>query len=99
MEHWTCPECGPHTAIDEDGCCSSCGADCYLEPCGGHVCGTVLAAVRLELRELAALLAGCSVDQCPSCGAWTGEDRYCPLRRACFANVVSGCCKCLCGVG
>lgn len=25
--HWNCPECGPHVAVDEDGCCSSCGAD------------------------------------------------------------------------
>src|SRR6187551_828939 len=23
-----CPECGPHRAIDEDGCCVTCGADC-----------------------------------------------------------------------
>ena len=26
--HWNCPECGPHVAVDEDGCCSTCGADC-----------------------------------------------------------------------
>lgn len=25
--HWNCPECGPHVAVDEDGCCSTCGAD------------------------------------------------------------------------
>ncbi len=25
-----CPECGPHRAIDEDGCCVTCGADCAL---------------------------------------------------------------------
>lgn len=26
--HWNCSaECGPHVAVDEDGCCSTCGAD------------------------------------------------------------------------
>lgn len=24
--HSFCPECGPHIAVDEDGCCRSCGA-------------------------------------------------------------------------
>ena len=23
---WTCPECGPHIKVDEDGCCVMCGA-------------------------------------------------------------------------
>ena len=26
--HYRCPDCGPHMIGDEDGCCSSCGADC-----------------------------------------------------------------------
>lgn len=38
--HFRCPECGPHVAADEDGCCAACGTDCVGEPCGGHVCGT-----------------------------------------------------------
>ena len=28
---WTCPECGPCVAADEDGCCAMCGADCKAE--------------------------------------------------------------------
>jgi len=25
---YTCPDCGPHARVDEDACCSVCGADC-----------------------------------------------------------------------
>lgn len=32
-EHFVCPDCGPHTKVDEDGCCAYCGADTTLEPC------------------------------------------------------------------
>lgn len=34
-EHYRCPVCGPHAAVDEDGCCASCGVDCdcTIEPC------------------------------------------------------------------
>lgn len=42
-EHFRCPSCGPHVAVDEDSCCATCGEDCAVEPCGGHVCGTRLA--------------------------------------------------------
>lgn len=31
--HFRCPECGPHVAGDEDGCCATCGADCSAEAC------------------------------------------------------------------
>ena len=24
---WSCPECGPHVKVDEDGCCIHCGHD------------------------------------------------------------------------
>lgn len=27
---WTCPECGPHVMVDEEGCCATCGADAVL---------------------------------------------------------------------
>jgi len=26
--HFVCPTCGPRVAVDEDGCCRACGADC-----------------------------------------------------------------------
>lgn len=28
VPYWTCSECGPGVAADEDGCCANCGADC-----------------------------------------------------------------------
>jgi hypothetical protein len=28
---WTCPICGPHVKVDEDGCCVHCGADAALQ--------------------------------------------------------------------
>lgn len=31
-EWWKCPECGPGVASDEDGCCSTCGADLEVIP-------------------------------------------------------------------
>ena len=27
-ESWSCRNCGPLVAVDEDGCCSMCGHDC-----------------------------------------------------------------------
>lgn len=27
---WVCPHCGPHTKVDEDGCCVACGSDATL---------------------------------------------------------------------
>lgn len=33
MNHYHCPQCGEHVAADEDGCCTTCGADCLVEPC------------------------------------------------------------------
>ncbi len=62
-EHFRCPECGPHVRADEDGCCSTCGADCAGEPCGGHVCGDVLAAAEAELKRLRETLPACA--HCP----------------------------------
>ena len=31
--HYKCTDCGPHVMADEDGCCTSCGADCLEEQC------------------------------------------------------------------
>lgn len=28
---WRCPDCGPGIAVDEDGCCATCGRDCTWE--------------------------------------------------------------------
>jgi hypothetical protein len=28
---WSCPDCGPGVAIDEDGCCATCGEDAVEE--------------------------------------------------------------------
>lgn len=33
MEHFECPDCGSHVAADEDGCCSTCGADTAVTKC------------------------------------------------------------------
>lgn len=36
---WVCQECGPVVAVDEDGCCSTCGEDAYgarIEIIGGR---------------------------------------------------------------
>jgi hypothetical protein len=51
-EHFRCPECGPHVRADEDGCCATCGADCVGEPCGGHVCGDILAAAVDAIEDI-----------------------------------------------
>lgn len=56
-EHWVCPDCGPHVAADEDGCCATCGVEAYGEACGGHVCGTRLFAAEAERDHLAARVA------------------------------------------
>jgi hypothetical protein len=29
---WSCPECGDHVMVDEDGCCATCGRDAALAP-------------------------------------------------------------------
>jgi len=31
--HFVCEDCGEHVAVDEDGCCASCGADCRTVRC------------------------------------------------------------------
>lgn len=31
-ERWECPTCGLGVSADEDGCCSTCGADCTTKP-------------------------------------------------------------------
>lgn len=33
MEHFECPDCGPHVAADENGCCSTCGRDTIVAKC------------------------------------------------------------------
>lgn len=33
MEHFECPNCGPHVAADEEGCCSTCGRDVVVAGC------------------------------------------------------------------
>lgn len=33
IEHFVCPDCGPHVKADEDGCCAYCRLDCTGEPC------------------------------------------------------------------
>lgn len=45
MEHFECPDCGPHVAADEDGRCSTCGrdtvvvkCDCLKTPVGCDLC-------------------------------------------------------------
>lgn len=48
-EHWTCHECGPHVAADEDGCCSGCGSDCASEPC---VCRALLVRALRALQSI-----------------------------------------------
>jgi hypothetical protein len=32
-EHFVCPDCGPHVAVDEDECCAYCGEDCSITKC------------------------------------------------------------------
>lgn len=33
-EHYFCPECKyTHASVDQDGCCTQCGADCETVPC------------------------------------------------------------------
>ena len=51
-EHFCCPECGPHVPADEDGCCATCGEDCGIEPCEGHVCGTLLSVAKERIVKL-----------------------------------------------
>ena len=31
-EYFTCPNCGPRVAVDEDGCCVTCGGDTVIKP-------------------------------------------------------------------
>jgi len=54
--HYKCSECGPHVAVDEDGCCVTCGRDCKTERCGGHVCGTLLTSAQARIAELEAAI-------------------------------------------
>jgi len=35
-----CPECGPVTVCDEDGCCLSCGADLFHDDDGNQTIQT-----------------------------------------------------------
>jgi len=56
MNHWVCPECGPHATSDEDGCCVLCGEDLSNEPC---ICmewedrwGKLKARITRALRDL-----------------------------------------------
>jgi hypothetical protein len=48
-----CPQCGPRVAVDEDGCCASCGADATGD--GADRAGAALAELDRIRRELTSL--------------------------------------------
>jgi hypothetical protein len=50
VEHFFCPECEwTHAGIDEDGCCTACGADCVVKPC--HCSPEVVAKAFKRMQE------------------------------------------------
>lgn len=59
-EHFVCPECGPHIAADEDGCCALCGADCILDECPGSVCASDYVLVKAERDRALSLATACA---------------------------------------
>jgi hypothetical protein len=48
------PQCGPHVAVDEDGCCASCGATATGD--GATRVLKALAIMRKEMAEIAILV-------------------------------------------
>lgn len=94
-ERFTCPDCGPGVATDEDGCCATCGADCRIEPAGALEAAKAAAGKILQLEQgrdaareslesvLAALedmVEECAYgDNCPPFGTRHGRCHNCEL--------------------